>query len=90
MPFFVIGVGSAQEHDEHLASRSDEDLLGRTGRGAGLCSSSECVRALTHKDGDLQKLRGLLLGRAESSPIEPADAIYFDTLRARINGRRPA
>lgn len=57
-------------------------------RGYG--SSSECVRALTHKDGDLQKLRGLLLGGAESSPIEPADAIYFDTLRARINGRRPA
>lgn len=57
-------------------------------RGYG--SSSEYVRDLIRKDGDRQRLRGLLLGGAESSPAEPADAAYFDTLRARIKGRRSA
>ena len=40
-------------------------------RGYG--SSSEYVRDLIRKDGDRQRLRGLLLGGAESSPAEPAD-----------------
>jgi antitoxin ParD1/3/4 len=57
-------------------------------RGYG--SSSEYVRDLIRKDGDRQRLRGLLLGGAESSPAEPADAAYFDTLRARIKDRRSA
>lgn len=57
-------------------------------RGYG--SSSEYVRDLIRKDGDRQRLRGLLLGGAESSPAEPADAAYFDALRARIKGRRSA
>lgn len=56
-------------------------------RGYG--SSSEYVRDLIRKDGDRQKLRSLLLVGAESSPAESADAAYFDTLRARIAGRRP-
>ena len=41
-------------------------------RGYG--SSSEYVRDLIRKDGDRQKLRGLLLIGAESSPVAPADA----------------
>lgn len=57
-------------------------------RGYG--SSSEYVRDLIRKDGDRQKLRGLLLIGAESSPVAPADAAYFDSLRARIVNRRPA
>lgn len=57
-------------------------------RGYG--SSSEYVRDLIRKDGDRQQLRSLLLVGAESSPSEPADPAYFDTLRARIKGRRPA
>lgn len=57
-------------------------------RGYG--SSSEYVRNLIRKDGDRQRLRGLLLGGAESSPAVPADAAYFDTLRARIKDRRSA
>jgi antitoxin ParD1/3/4 len=57
-------------------------------RGYG--SSSEYVRDLIRKDGDRQTLRSLLLAGAESSPAEAADAAYFDTLRARIAGRRPA
>jgi antitoxin ParD1/3/4 len=57
-------------------------------RGYG--SSSEYVRDLIRKDGDRQRLRGLLLVGAQSSPGEPADAAYFDNLRARIAGRRSA
>ena len=57
-------------------------------RGYG--SSSEYVRDLIRKDGDRQKLRGLLLIGAESSPVAPADAAYFDSLRARIQNRHPA
>lgn len=57
-------------------------------RGYG--SSSEYVRDLIRKDGDRQRLRSLLLAGAESSPTEPADAAYFETLRARIAGRQPA
>lgn len=57
-------------------------------RGYG--SSSEYVRDLIRKDGDRQKLRRLLLVGAESSPAEPVDAAYFESLRTRIKGRRPA
>ena len=57
-------------------------------RGYG--SSSEYVRDLIRKDGDRQMLRRLLLIGAESSPAAPADAAYFDALRARIVNRRPA
>ncbi|MNT29176.1 hypothetical protein D3C72_1649060 [compost metagenome] len=57
-------------------------------RGYG--SSSEYVRDLIRKDGDRQTLRRLLLIGAESSPAAPADAAYFDALRARIVNRRRA
>lgn len=63
--------------DEQVASR-------------GYGSSSEYVRDLIRRDGDRQKLRRLLLDGAESGPAQPADAAYFNALRARIASRRPA
>ena len=57
-------------------------------RGYG--SSSEYVRDLIRKDGDRQRLRSLLLAGAESGPTGPVDAVYFDSLRARIASRRSA
>lgn len=52
-------------------------------RGYG--SSSEYVRDLIRKDGDREQLRGLLLDGARSAPAGPADAAYFDRLRARVS-----
>lgn len=52
-------------------------------RGYG--SSSEYVRDLIRKDGDREQLRGLLLDGARSVPAAPADAAYFDRLRARVS-----
>lgn len=51
-------------------------------RGYG--TSSEYVRELIRKDQDRQRLRGLLLAGAESSPGVPADAGYFDALREQV------
>lgn len=57
-------------------------------RGYG--TSSEYVRELIRKDQDRQRLRGLLLGGAESAPSVTADANYFGKLRetARTAKRR--
>ena len=52
-------------------------------RGYG--TSSEYVRELIRKDQDVQKLRGLLLEGAASSPRAPADETYFAGLRARVS-----
>lgn len=49
-------------------------------------SSSEYVRDLIRRDLDRQHLRGLLLEGAASDPGAPADAQYFDDLRARLRG----
>ncbi|AVO55404.1 type II toxin-antitoxin system ParD family antitoxin [Ectopseudomonas mendocina] len=51
-------------------------------RGYG--TSSEYVRELIRKDQDRQHLRGLLLAGAASAPAVPADADYFESLRARV------
>lgn len=51
-------------------------------RGYG--TSSEYVRELIRKDQDRQRLRALLLAAAESAPTQPADADYFESLRARV------
>ena len=50
----------------------------------GYSSSSEYVRELIRKDQDRQRLRGLLLKRAVSSPAVTADADYFGRLRDRV------
>ena len=56
-------------------------------RGYG--SSSEYVRELIRKDRDRQRLRRLLLAGAGSAPDGPADAAYFEALRARVHRRPP-
>ncbi|MES1979333.1 MAG: type II toxin-antitoxin system ParD family antitoxin [Pseudomonadota bacterium] len=60
-----------------------------TERGYG--TSSEYVRELIRTDQERRQLRELLLQGAASAPGTPADANYFDTLRARASGTaRPA
>ena len=54
-------------------------------RGYG--TSSEYVRELIRKDQDRLHLRNLLLAGAASAAATPADAAYFDTLRARVRQR---
>ena len=56
----------------------------------GYVLSSEYVSDLIRKDRDRQKMRSLLLVGAESGPIKPVDAAYFESLRARIASRHPA
>lgn len=55
-------------------------------RGYG--TSSEYVRELIRKDQDRVQLRELLLAGAASAPGSPADASYFEGLRARVRTRR--
>jgi len=50
-------------------------------------TSSEYVRELIRKDRDRLRLRDLLLAGVASAPGAPADAAYFDLLRARIGER---
>jgi antitoxin ParD1/3/4 len=60
-------------------------------RGYG--TSSEYVRELLRRERDRAELRRTLLEAAASAPGAPADAAYFDALRARIDaaesGRTP-
>ena len=64
---------------ETLKSFVDEQVADR-----GYGTSSEYVRELIRHDQDRQRLRGLLLDGASSSPTTPADAAYFDELRSRV------
>ncbi len=57
-------------------------------RGYG--TSSEYVRELIRKDQDRQRLRGLLLAGAASSPAAAADADHFEGLRNRVRQRANA
>jgi len=66
-----------------LRSFVDEQVAKR-----GYSTSSEYVRELIRRDQDRQRLRGLLLEGADSTPATAADASYFHTLRERIR-RRP-
>lgn len=67
---------------DSLKSFVDEQV---TQRGYG--TSSEYVRELIRKDADRQRLRGLLLDGAASSPTTPADAGYFAAMRERVQQR---
>ena len=58
-----------------------------TERGYG--TSSEYVRELIRKDQERLHLRGLLLTGAESPAGPPADAAYFEGLRARVRDAAP-
>ena len=64
---------------DELKSFVDEQVDAR-----GYGTSSEYVRELIRRDRDRQHLRGLLLEGAASAPAAPADAAYFDGLRARV------
>lgn len=66
---------------EALKSFVDEQVSGR-----GYGTSSEYVRELIRRDQDRQRLRELLLEGAASPQTAPADAAYFDSLRARARG----
>ena len=57
-------------------------------RGYG--TSSEYVRELIRRDRDRQRLRGLLLGGADSAPESAADGARFDRLRERVRRRTTA
>ena len=67
---------------DSLKSFVDEQV---TQRGYG--TSSEYMRELIRKDQDRSRLRALLLQGAESTPGQPADRAYFDTLRDRVQQR---
>jgi len=51
----------------------------------GFGTTSEYVRDLIRKDLERQNLRSLILDGAQSAAHGPADASYFDNLRAKIN-----
>jgi len=67
---------------EALKAFVDEQVAGR-----GYGTSSEYVRELIRNDQDRQRLRGLLLDGAASPATGPADAAFFDGLRARARSR---
>lgn len=46
-------------------------------------TSSEYIRALVRRDQDRQRMRALIAEGLESSPMGPADADYFEALRAQ-------
>lgn len=56
-----------------------------TARGYG--TSSEYVRDLIRRDQERQRLRGLLLEGAASTPRTRADKGYFDNLRKQARRR---
>ncbi len=68
---------------EALKSFVDQQVSAR-----GYSSSSEYVRELIRKDQDRQRLRGLLLEGASSSPAVTAGADYFGRLRDRVREAR--
>lgn len=53
----------------------------------GYGTTSEYVRELIRHDQDRRRLRNVLLEGAASPPTEPADAAYFEALRARVRDR---
>jgi len=50
----------------------------------GFGTSSEYLRELIRRERDRVQLRNILLAGAASPPTAPADAAYFDDLRARV------
>jgi antitoxin ParD1/3/4 len=62
-----------------LKAFADEQVAER-----GYGTSSEYVRELIRKDQERQHLRDLLLEGAASPPAAPADANYFQALRAKV------
>lgn len=50
----------------------------------GYGTSSEYVRELIRRDQDRLQLRSMLMAGGASAPSAPADASYFERLRARV------
>ena len=61
-----------------------DEQVGECGYG----TSSEYVRDLIHKDQDRKRLRTMILQGATSGLADPADADYFESLRARVRTSR--
>lgn len=53
----------------------------------GYGTNSEYLRELIRRDRDRQRLRDLLLAGAACAPDAPADADYFEDLRAGVRKR---
>lgn len=49
------------------------------------CGSSEYLLELIGREQERERLRALLLEGAASSPAAPADAAYFERLRAQVH-----
>jgi antitoxin ParD1/3/4 len=62
-----------------LKSFVDEQVSQR-----GYGTSSEYVRELIRRDQDRSQLRSMLMAGGASAPSVPADASYFEGLRARV------
>lgn len=61
-----------------------DEQVGECGYG----TSSEYVRDLIRKDQDRKRLRTMILQGATSGLADPADADYFESLRARVRTSR--
>ena len=61
-----------------------DEQVGERGYG----TSSEYVRELIRKDQDRNRLRTVILQGATSGLADPADADYFESLRARVRTSR--
>ena len=70
---------------ESLKSFVDRQVASR-----GYGTSSDYVRELIRRDRDRQRLRGLLLDGADSTPAATADRAWFDRLRERTQRRTTA
>jgi antitoxin ParD1/3/4 len=68
---------------ESLKEYVDEQV-GECGYG----TSSEYVHELIRKDQDRKRLRAMILQGATSGLADPADADYFESLRARVRTSR--
>lgn len=61
-----------------------DEQVGECGYG----TSSEYVRELIRKDQDRKRLRAMVFQGATSGLSDPADADYFESLRARVRTSR--
>ena len=68
-----------------LKSFVDQQVASR-----GYDTSDEYVRELIRRDRDRQRLRGLLLDGADSTPASAADGARFDPLRERVRRQTTA
>jgi antitoxin ParD1/3/4 len=68
----------------HSLKEYVDEQVGECGYG----TSSEYIRELIRKDQDRKRLRAMILQGATSGIAGPADADYFESLRARVRTSR--